>query len=159
MKLSFTKLFDVPFTFEKRPKPLPGEMRPHWKIATLLVLLDVSRGKKASLRKLHVLNWMIRNSQSRERFVKYVNGELPRTNIVVRIDPGLNHAIDLVRAEGLVELISGKTVALTEKGKVLVREIAEEGDMFVEEMEFALMIKPHIHENKIDELLDWREIP
>lgn len=159
MKTLPSTILNVPFTFESRPEPLPGEMRPHWRIAALLILLDVSRGKKASLRKLHVLNWVIRNSQSRGRFIKYVKGELASTDVMIRVDPGLNYALDLARAEGLVEIVSGKTVSMTEKGKALVREILMQQDMLVDEKGFALAIKPHNHENKINELLDWKEMP
>ena len=153
MKALSSTLLDVPFTFERKPDPIPGEMRPQWRIAVLLIILQASRGKKASLRKLHVLSWVVRNSQSRERFIRYVNGELASTDIIIRVDPGLNHALALARAERLIDIVSGKTASMTAKGQAFAQEILSYKDTLSEEKDFMDVIKPHIRESKIAELL------
>ena len=156
MKDKFRKILDVSFNFENRPGPVPGEMRPHWKMATLLLLLNYSRGKKASLRKLHVLDWIMRNSESREKYLKYVKGELLRTSIIIRIDPGLNYTLDLIRAEGLIKLVEGKTVVMTKNGEEFVKEIEKDENLLIDEKKFVFAIKSNIQESRIEELLDWR---
>jgi len=40
--------------------PIAAELRPDWKISTLLLILQISSyGGKSSLKRLHVLNWAI----------------------------------------------------------------------------------------------------
>jgi hypothetical protein len=62
---------DIPFIFKSRPSPVPGDLRPTWRIALILLILINSRSKKASLRKLHVVSWAARTAVNRELFIKY----------------------------------------------------------------------------------------
>jgi hypothetical protein len=57
---------DIPFRFKRKPMPIAAELRPDWKIATLLLILEVSsHAGKSSLMRLHVLNWAIRSPKYR----------------------------------------------------------------------------------------------
>jgi hypothetical protein len=48
-------LLDGPFELLARPEPLPGDLRLAWGLALVLLILGRSRGKRASLQKLHFM--------------------------------------------------------------------------------------------------------
>ena len=52
------------FSFTSRPVPVPGDLRINWRLAVILLMLDSSRAKRASLAKLHLLNDAVRSPQS-----------------------------------------------------------------------------------------------
>ncbi len=59
----------LPFRFKRKPMPIAAELRPDWKMATLLLILDVSSyAGKSSLKRLHLLNWAIRSPQFQVEF-------------------------------------------------------------------------------------------
>lgn len=146
---------DVPFTFTRRPEPLPPDLRPNWRVAMLLLLLRSCRSEKASLEKLHVLNWAIRTPESRRRFLAYVKGEGNPDDVIIRFEPGLNRAIDFVRGEGLVKIENGKRVKLTDRGSSIAQQIDRIEDCMAEERKFLEEVKPFVMEKYIKALLSW----
>jgi hypothetical protein len=61
----------LPFRFTRKPMPIAAELRPDWKMAALLLILQLSsHGGKSSLKRLHILNWAIRSPEFREEFEK-----------------------------------------------------------------------------------------
>jgi len=146
---------DVPFIFTRRPEPLPPDLRPNWRVAMLLLLLRSCRSEKASLEKLHVLNWAIRTPESRRRFLAYVKGEGNPDDVIIRFEPGLNRAIDFVRGEGLVKIENGKRVKLTDRGSNIAQQIDRNRDCMVEERRFFEEVKLFVLEKDIKILLNW----
>jgi len=79
-------IFDTSFTFTKRPKPIPGDLRPMWKISINLLILELaSRAGKSSLSRLHVLNWAIRTEINQKNLIQVLSQEMSPTSIIVRI--------------------------------------------------------------------------
>jgi hypothetical protein len=150
--------FDGPFLFTRRPESLPAELRPQWRIGVLLLVLSVSWGKKSSLKKLHVINWAIRNDNAQENLIKYMEGELPPSMVIVRFEPGLSQALAFGQAEGLWELIGGKSIQLTTKGILAAKELEADSECFVSEKAFITRIKSHMTEQNITALLTWDEL-
>ena len=95
------RALDVPFTFKRRPVPLPGDMRPVWRLHVLVLLLDQCWGGKATHQQLHVLNWAIRTEETRAAFLQFVHGHRAPNQTIVRYDPSLNRAVDFAFAEGI----------------------------------------------------------
>lgn len=146
---------DVPFTFHKRPTPLPGDLRTTWRIALLLLILFHSRAQKASLQKLHVLNWAARTEASRGLLLRFMSGSAGKDEIVPRIEPSLNRAIDFARGEGLVIVENGKNLKLTDKGVSAAREIGSTGDCLAPEKAFLQQMKSFVSERRIEDLITW----
>lgn len=56
------------FIFTLRANPIPGDLRPEWRITVLLLMiLRVGHGGSLSLKKAHLLNWAVRSHQARTR--------------------------------------------------------------------------------------------
>jgi hypothetical protein len=144
---------DIRFTFKRRPVSLPGDLRPDWRIAVLvLILRKCSHAGQSSLRRLHVLNWAIRSANSREAFLRRLDGQSAPDEVLVRYDPALNRAIDFARGLGLVIRVSGNRVRLTFAGAGLADVIAEQSDLLAGERVFLEKVRGRVTETAIDKL-------
>lgn len=147
-----TRLFEVPFTFVNRPQPVPGALRPGWRIPTVLMLVRKCRGSKASLEQLHVLNWAIRDPAAMDTFLGFWRGEVDPDEAVVRYEPALNRAIDLAVGLHLLAWNDTKRLVLTEQGNELLTEIDEE-DVLIDEKEFLGALPSTITQAGVQRLL------
>jgi hypothetical protein len=152
--LSFFQKLDVPFRFNQRPSPVPGELRLTWGIALLLLIVFYSRGKKTSLQKLHVLNWAVRSEGNRREFRAVLNREKSTFNFIPRVEPSVNRAIQFAIAEKLVIVDQGRRLTLTPKGLAAAREV-NGSDTFVAEKSFLEAIRAAATEKRMEELLNW----
>ena len=146
---------NVPFVFKRRPESLPPELRPLWRIATLLLILSASRGKRASLKKLHVINWAIRDAVAQDQLLNYLGNSAHPSTVVVRFEPALTQALAYGQAEGLWLLAGGKQLQLTDSGKDSAQLIENDQEVMTEEKAFISKLKPLMYENKIESLLMW----
>src|SRR5687768_178179 len=107
---------EIPFRFTERPTPLAGELRPVWRIGLILIILLYSRGQKATLQKLHLLNSVSRSNAPRKAYLRYAEGHAKKDEIIPRIEPSLNRALNFARGQGLLEIEKGKNIKLTAAG-------------------------------------------
>lgn len=146
---------DIPFTFQKRPISIPADLRVDWRIAAIILILYIScRNSRATLMKLHVMNWANRNNRGRELFLQLCVGELGPDNIIVRFEPWLNRAVDIALAEGLLQRIDGDRIELTSSGTIMAEEIIKTKDCFVQEKEFLHTIRKSISEAKLKNIIE-----
>lgn len=152
-------LFDDSFVFRSRPKAIPGDLRPLWRISVILLILELaSRGGKSSLSRMHVLNWAIRTLENQQNLLQILNGTMSPNSIIVRIEPSLNRALEFAHSEGLIDYISGKRIQLSESGRVSVKIILDQQDLLASERTFLTKIgKSKLTEKTIDKLFsgDW----
>lgn len=135
-EFSFEKL-DTRIIFSSRPEAIPGDLRPIWRISIILLILHLaSRGGKATLSKLHVLNWAIRTDENRAKLIQVIQGGISPDTIIVRIEPSLNRAIDFARGEGLLEFVKGNRVQLTPQGMMGANNLLEQDGIFLRERAF-----------------------
>ncbi|WP_341313771.1 hypothetical protein WN982_20810 [Paraburkholderia sp. IMGN_8] len=140
------------WSFTDRPAPLPADLRPVWRIATILLVLHTSRGKSASLRKLHFATWALKDRDVSKQLIASLNSDELSTAPLPRIDPALNRAVDFAVAEGLVEISGKKSVKLSEKGLRIAKELTESTECLVQEKELLSELVPHLTEPAIDHL-------
>ena len=146
---------DIPFTFRERRTPLAGDLRPAWRMSLVLLMLLHSRGKKATLQKLHVLNSACRSEGTRREFLRYVEGEARKDEIIPRVEPSLNRALNLARGEGLVEVENGKNIKLTPAGLKLAKVLDETPDCLDAEKSFLKQAGGFMTEGKVENLFNW----
>jgi hypothetical protein len=163
------RTLDVPVTFERRPAPLPCDLRPVWRLHVLVLMLDQCWGGKATHQQLHVLNWAIRTEETRAAFLQFIEGERAPNQIIVRYDPSLNRAVDFAFGEGLAThheesdaLLEQEPprhgsyrVILTKKGRDLVRTIRSAKDSFQVEKDFLDSIRRKITQQQVEALFTW----
>lgn len=139
-QLSISQL-DTPFIFRARPESLPGDLRPLWRVAVLLLILQLAcRGARASFGQLHVLNWALKSVDNRIQIEQVINGEKPVAATFVRIEPSLNRAVDLAHGEGLVERVHPGRIQLTQKGRKAAQMVLEAEYLMTTEKAFLRQI-------------------
>ena len=87
---------DRNFNFERKPSPVPGDLRIGWRLPLTLLMLNSSRGKSASLAKLNLLNDALRSQNSREKLGKIIRGEVPHIEWRMRVEPAFGRNVDLM---------------------------------------------------------------
>jgi len=131
------RVLDVPFRFSERPSPVLPRHRIAWGISLVVLMLTLcSRGKKASLQKLHVLNWAVRNEYNRTTFREFLTGSESPGAMLVRYEPSLNRAIDFAAGEGLLEILDTGSIQLTSAGNEFATELISQKEVLNAEIEF-----------------------
>lgn len=150
---SYIPEFDTPFSFVQRPNALPADLRPIWKVSViLLILLKCCRAGRSTLQRVHVLNWAIRNKESREDFKHVVQGKLEPGDVIVRYEPGLHRAIDFALGQKLLSRIGGDRVQLTATGRSYARKLTA-NDCLEVEKEFLDVLKMTVTEERIEQIV------
>ena len=91
------------FSFAARPSPVPGDLRISWRLAVIILMLAASRGRRASLVKLHILNDAVRSASSAELLDHILGQRLSPLNWRMRVEPAFARAIDLLVGNRLAE--------------------------------------------------------
>src|SRR5260370_41583579 len=96
------------FRFRRRPMAIAAELRPDWKMAVLLLILDMSsHAGKSSLKRLHILNWARRSAKHRAEFEQVREHQLPLFSFQFRFEPALDRTLNLDVGQALVEWLGG----------------------------------------------------
>lgn len=124
-------------------------------MSLILLILLHSRGKKATLQKLHVLNSACRSIGTRGDFLRYVQGNARKDEIIPRVEPSLNRALNLARGEGLVQIEMGKNIKLTPTGLKLAKQLDETSDCLDGEKVFLKQVESFATEDRVEDLFTW----
>lgn len=146
-------LLDGPFELTPRPEPLPGDLRLAWGIALIVLMLGRSRGKRASLQKLHFLAHSVRTRETRHEAQRVFDGAVRPSDFVVRFEPWLNRAIAFAKGAGLIELDRGKSAKLTKRGIETLEAVCVAEMVLTEEKAFIGAIGPRTTEDAIKKIM------
>lgn len=143
------------FSFERRPVPVPGDLRIAWRVALILLMLAYSRSHRASLAKLHILNDAIRSEQHRRLKDVLTNAQagLPWN---LRVEPAFARAIDFVVGERLAtwtKTTGRAALQLTKAGIEAAELVMGLEDALVEERAVILEFAKAITETMVATLL------
>lgn len=146
--------FDTTFSFVRRPSSLPPDLRPMWKISMLVLMLHICcRSGRSSLQRLHVLNWAVRNRESREDFTHLIEGRIDPTDVAVRFEPALQRAIDLAIGGRLIDRLGGDKIQLTNIGRKFAISLMADGCVAIEK-EFFQAVRRNVTESRIEQLVN-----
>lgn len=137
--------------YSERPEAVPGDLRPGWRIAALVMLLDRSHGKSATLEQIHVIGWAMLADKTREIVLAALEGKLSPDSVLVRYDPSWSRAIDLAVGFGLAAWTNTGRLALSREGAVLAGELWEEEEVLLPERSF--LSKFRVSQAMIERLL------
>ncbi|MCK7612252.1 hypothetical protein [Roseibium sediminicola] len=152
--------FDFPaerrISFKRKPSPVPGDLRIGWRLSLTLLMLFTSRGKKASLAKLNLLNDALRSEASRDKLAKILRGEVSSIEWRLRVEPAFGRNIDLLIGAGLANWViaDGKAaLRLTEQGTQVAKLLSTNKEIFVEELSFLNKFSSHMTEAFVKQVL------
>jgi hypothetical protein len=138
---------NVPFRFKRRPLAIAPDFRKDWKIALLLLILDISsRGGKSSLKRLHVINWAVRSERHQRQFEETKDATSPLFAFKVRFEPAFSRAVEFAEAQKLIAWIEGGRVQLTQTGKTLVEAIKRNDEILKPERDFLMRVGKSVTE-------------
>lgn len=160
--MSFSIQTDRNFSFSRKPSPVPGDLRISWRLPLTLLMLNTSRGKKASLAKLNLLNDALRSNTSRDKLTKIIRGQVARIEWRMRVEPAFSRNIDLLVGAKLAEWVvaNGRSsLSLTEKGKTIVKAIAADNEIFSVEKSFLNDFGKEISEGFVTQILVASKAP
>ncbi len=146
-------LLDGPFALTPRPEPVPGDLRRAWGIALVILILGKSRGRRASLQKLHFLAHSARTRQTRDEVQQVFAGERRPSDLLVRVEPWLNRALAFAKGAGLVELEKGRSAKLTDAGVQACEILKAQPSMCAEEKAFLEAIGAKATEAAIEKIM------
>jgi hypothetical protein len=146
-------LLDGPFELTSRPEPVPGDLRVAWGIALVILILGRSRGKRASLQKLHFMAHSARTKESREEVMRVFAGDRSPADLVVRVEPWLNRAIAFATATALITLENGRSLKLTDVGLKTLERITSAESVMTEEKAFLDLISPRAIEAAVEKVM------
>ncbi|WDZ97344.1 hypothetical protein Herbaro_06020 [Herbaspirillum sp. WKF16] len=144
--------------FVRRPLPIFPEHRPLYKIAQILLILQLaSWGAKSTLPRLQLLNWALKTDSRQKRLLDCVR-QKKLTIAAWGFDPVMAIALRFAEAEKLVATTS-TGYQLTETGKKFAREICKEDDNLASEREFLTAIGKSLTEAMVTTVSDkWGEV-
>ena len=148
------------FSFVRRPVPVPGDLRIVWRLSLLLMMLGTSRGKKASLVKLHVLNHAARLHAAVAREKSTSNDTVPTPHWRVRVEPALGRAIDFLVGEklaGWVQVGNRAGLQLTVAGARAAEALLINDTAMRDERAFLGVVAKNITESFVAALLSSRK--
>jgi hypothetical protein len=139
---------------------LPADLRPAFRFAALVLIIEHCRSGKASVEQLKVMDWSIRTAESRHLFLEYINGRRSPSDVIIRHDPSLSRAIEFALAEDLITQRDTPGVGkkpststfrftLTSKGRAISKELMSMADCLEEEKIFLQDIGTRITQEQI----------
>ncbi len=144
------------FSFSPRPIPVPGDLRINWRIAVILLILRSSRSGKASLAKLYIVSDAVKSEKTRVHLTRLLAESLLPLEWVIRVEPALARAVDLLVGEGLARWssVSGRMgIEATPVGVQLAEELQKIDDVLIRERGIISEISRPITEAKVTEIL------
>ena len=143
------------FSFQRRPTPVPGDLRIAWRVALILIMLICSRSSRASLAKLHILNDAVRPEHHlRPSVTAYdMEDDMHRD---FRVEPAFARAIDFVVGEkfAIWTKVSGRAaLQLTKAGIAAAKGVMALDDALVMERAVISKLASSTTENAVAGLL------
>jgi hypothetical protein len=148
-----------PFVFRRRPMPIAAELRPDWKIATLLLILQISSNAgKSSLKRLHILNWDLRSPKHRAEFEQARDDPSSLFGFQFRFEPAFARAIDLAVGDELATWIGGDRLQISPKGKRWIQQIIKDESILQDERGFLKRIGKTVSESAASNMISMKGI-
>ena len=146
---------DANIGFASRPQAIPGDLRVRWRLSILCLMLEGARGKTLALPHLHVLWWATKSAETRQLFLRSIDGETRPGEVLVRFDPTLSTTVDLGLGCGLVTRTSAGGVKLTPLGASVASACTSAGILSAEQ-EFLTLIPHPITQALLNGVLNLR---
>ena len=147
--------------FRRRPKAVSGDMRIGWRLSIMLLMLYYSRGKKASLAKLHMLNDAMRVNTSKDHLNKLLVEEQEVYSWSIRIEPAFARALDFLVSEGFADwgvANDRTTVKLTKSGISAAEALSESEEIFLEEKKYLKVVAKKLTEQSVVSVLSASKV-
>lgn len=137
--------------FHVRPSVVLPDHRPLYKITQILLVLSLaSHGKKSSLVRLQLFNWVLKDEKRRKRLIR-ASQDARIYFPAWGLDPTVDTALALAKADELIdETTTGVKLSLL--GQDYCASVIKEG-LFAEDREFLQQIGNSISEGMVADIV------
>lgn len=144
--------------FVRRAAPVFPEHRPLYKIAQILLMLELaSRGGKSSLPRLQLLNWALKTAPRRVRLAEAAKkGQLSLA--AWGFDPVVAIALRFAEAEKLIKQ-TATGYQITDLGKSFAQSVCKDRENLESERSFLTSLGKSLTEGMVSEVSDkWGDV-
>ncbi|WP_417724370.1 hypothetical protein [Salipiger sp.] len=124
-------------------------------------MLYYSRGKKASLAKLHMLNDAMRVSSSKEHLARLLASDQGFYSWSIRVEPAFARTLDFLVSEGFAQwgVANDRTTAkLTEAGILAAKTLSESQEVLQEEKNYLKVAAKGLSEQLVISVLSASKV-
>ncbi len=114
-------------SFNAKPRNLPTELRRNWRLPLVVLVIDACHGHQATDVQVHLLSWMLLRPSVRANLGQVVRTGFAPDRSVVRYEPALQRALDLVVGFGWAERTTTGRYKATVSGRALANGFANAG--------------------------------
>lgn len=141
-------------SFNRGAMPVTPEHRPFFKIVRILLILKIaSRGKRSSLIRLQLINWILKEEKLKYLLTESIRDEKIDFK-VWGVDPALNFALQYCIAENLVSRKSGGFL-LSSAGEKFLSDIPS-SEHYEPDLSFLQKIGSKVSEKMVNEVVkEW----
>ena len=104
--------------------PLSASVRHQWRIAAVLIALQLCRGGQATTEQLHTLVWALRDVEGAQILREVWDGSSRRSYVRGYV-PGLLQTLRVGQIDGVIEQQSTGRQSLTDRGRDLIDRFRE----------------------------------
>jgi hypothetical protein len=148
--MDINQILDKPFTFTRRQKLIPSDLRPIWKASLVLLIFGILNKKnKCSLKKVHIANWISKSESHLDDFLYWVND----TNGIrpdIRMEPALDRVLEMLVGDALLIKSNGR-LEITESGYDVFNKLNESATFEVEKKYF-MAVKKYMTEANVERI-------
>lgn len=148
---------DARFTFRATRSPLPGELRPVWRVSLLAMCIESCRGNSATPQQLHVLDLACRNREAGNALLNYLTKAGTSRQVAIRLDPAVNRAVRWGLGCGLFARDGVIRIQLSESGASYVNQVRSASAM-EHEQAFLASLPRKLNQSEVDRLFDSRGV-
>jgi hypothetical protein len=141
------------FSFEQRPRPVPADGRPIWRVPYVLLLIRACRQRIATFEQLHVLNWAVRSAGGAEQLGAFLSGEIRAEQPAVRYEPALDRAVALAAGLRMLSFENGHW-RLTQTGAQVLAQLDDDETLYRREKELLGVIGSPLSQAAVRRILE-----
>ena len=123
----------------KKPFHISANVRVVYIIIQLLLILYFSRGKSAFLAKIHLLIWVLDKNKRMNLLLRSKELGYNKSIGLWNISKYTNQALLYMYEDDFCE-IKGRTYSLTNKGKLFIKKIVDDKEVFLDEKAFLKQV-------------------
>lgn len=143
-------------TFQERPRPVPADLRPIWRIALISLFFGYCRGGTATAQQLHALDWASRNVDAARELTAFLSNNQPVSVPIARLDPAVNRAIHFATGSGIVEMQSPLRMRLTGPGTRFAQAVMTQQSVLASEKRFLAALPRKLAYSDVERLFAGR---
>ena len=151
-------LISTDIVFDPKADAVPFNYRISYKVSLVCLIIGKCCGKKGcSAIKLQMINASVSTALSRKKLLALTDQTSLSETTLIRFDPAISRAINYALADNLIFRQGNGLFRLTDKGKLLVKEIYAQNDLMALEKDFFQELSSKLTEEIIERIsMSWR---